>query len=244
MVFKEYKDFKEMFIELNKYMIDNSDKASSTENTFSDLIIKVNSIDTGNLDITHISYKIGKIKHLVNKYVDINKLKAFIEEKDSCTKNTLAFDFELEQGCIKTIILSRDNRKGDFSEAKIFFRTVDVSKKLLPDLMLIRYILEKCEVSECTFYMCQAFQMPSNIMCISKSILGLDRKYFSKPNKFNKGINRYFGYYDKFSPETKTSNGPFNRIYQYLWECENGVIRKPVTYKDCRKELERMLYGR
>lgn len=240
-------DIKSFFLDINTSMIFSKDYIKPVVNQVDNLIVNISNIDFKDLDIAPLGYGTTKMSFLYNSYVDKDSLNEFLRNCKTNKKNSIVFDFKGQQGCLKSLVLTRDKTSGVFNKAKVFWRTVDLSKKLIPDLMLIAFILEQCdmfEFEELTLFIAHGFIMPAVIANTYDVLLGLELGDFDKHNPFHKKVLAYIETSHKYKPTDKRVMGGYLKLLQYKYKELSGEDIKPVTYKECEVKLRRLHYGK
>lgn len=160
----------------------------------------------------------------------------------SSKKLSIVFDFKQEQGCLKSLVLTRDKVSEPFKRAKVFFRTADLSKKIVPDLFLIRHILEECPNYEhelLTLYIAHGYLLPAAIANTYDTLLGLNKKFFKEDNPLHKKIMYYINTAEEFDLNNHSRvMGGYFKLLEYKYRELNNIYVEPVTYKECKKKLQ------
>lgn len=231
-----FKDIEDFFITLNNQMVHYGDQRVE------DLSVYIDSLDTGNLNIAPLGYGVTKMSFLYNSYVDYNKLLEFYDTAKTSKKTTICFDFKEGQGCIKSLVLTRDKTSGPFQRAKVFFRTTDLSKKIIPDLFLVRHIIEECpniQFQNLVLFISQGYLLPAAIANTYNVILGLSKKDFNPKKVLHKQILSYIKTSEEFdlNDHNRVMGGYF-KLLEYKYRELNDIHVPPVTYKECKAKLK------
>lgn len=235
-----FRTIEEFFLEHNRTMI------SKGHFMVEDFSIRINSLDTGKINIAPLGYGLTKMSFLYNSYVDYPKLLSFYELARTSRKTAIAFDFKSDQGCIKSLVLTRDRTSGPFSRAKVFFRTTDLSKKIVPDLFLIRHLLEECpnfKFDRLVLFISQGYVLPAAVANTYDTLLGLKKEDFNRDKPLHRQILSYIKTSEEFDLDNHNRvMGGYFKLLEYKYRELNNIYVQPVTYKECKvklREIER-----
>ena len=155
MIYKQYKSFEDLFKELNRSIILNPDQyvigTSGNSALLPYLILESQSVEIG--DSIKKAYKnTSKFKVLVNKYLDIEKFKDFLEKAKNCSATSLTFYFNSNKkpevhrykngGCILNFVLRRLKRSDPWQEITIYYRTTQLNRAFAFDLIFFNKLIE------------------------------------------------------------------------------------------------------
>lgn len=154
MIYETYKDFDDLFLNINKNIIENPEKYINHKDSddyylnfcvFNILNYKAN------LDFSFLGYTYKKFNNLIRNYLDISKWKIFKEKLRNTTKCTLTFYFNEEKKdkgnskenspCILNMIFQRNNRKEKWNTIYIYYRTTLICRTFYVDLFLFYKML-------------------------------------------------------------------------------------------------------
>lgn len=155
MIYKQYKNFEDLYKNLNRDIILNPDQyvigTSGNSALLPYLILESESAEVG--DSVKKAYKnISKFQVLVNKYLDIEKFKDFLEKSKKCSATSLTFYFNSNKkpevhrykngGCILNFVLRRLKRNEPWQEITIYYRTTQLNRAFAFDLIFFNKIIE------------------------------------------------------------------------------------------------------
>lgn len=213
-----------------------------------DYIVIIKSLECGSLSIAPLGYGVTKMSFLYNSYVNTYRLREFMRLCSTSKKLSVCYDFKGEQGCLKSLVLTRDKVSEPFRRAKVFFRTVDLSKKIIPDLFLIRFILEECPNyvhDSLTLFISQGYLLPAAVANTYDTLLGLSKEDFRPSNKLHRKILSYIRSHESFDLNNhKRVMGGYFKLIEYKYKELNGIHVPPVYYKDCKVKLRGLYYGK
>lgn len=168
MLVREYKDFDELFYELNREVILNPNKLIKYQQAamgFQDnVLITCHNWDC-HLDLGRFGYGIGKWKHLLKTYIDYDTYMEFRQKVAESTGLSLTFYFKQKKvhngSCLIALVLSRTDRHKPWGQVNVIWRTTETQRRLSADLVLInRFITElpgNCKIQKVVLYMVQLY---------------------------------------------------------------------------------------
>ena len=230
MLLKAYKDFDDLFITLNKNVIENPQEYVEFENwnqfylPFS--IFEVNSCDC-KIDLGLLGYTKNKMEMLINTYIDFEKFDNFKKHLRICKGTSLTLYFKNikpKQGttgnngpCIISMVFTKKYRNDKyFSEVNIFYRTTEVNRRFYADL--------------CLFYLIMK-EMPSDLVNIEKYRIIIPKPFFhTKTILFNLNI---------FNANLEIDNNVTKQIKNHLIKFNSD---KEISYKS-HDRIRRKLIG-
>lgn len=168
MLYREYKDFDDLFLNFNKEVIQNPHLMDYTQNIqgFIEDVVLVAHSHKCNLNLGDFGYKKEKWGHLLRSYIDYPQLVEFKEKISKIAAMSYTYYFNRKKAtngsCLIAAVITRDNRKKPWKHLKILYRVTECQKKLSADLILINRFIEElpkdcCEIEEITFHMSQAY---------------------------------------------------------------------------------------
>lgn len=228
MLYLKYKDFDELFLDINKKIIESPENYIENINwnqcylPFS--IFECDSYNC-NIDIGLLGYTENKIKMLIKTYIDFEKYYKFKEHLYTCKGTSLTLYFKNikpKQGttgnngpCIISMVFTKKYR-GDkyFSEVNIYYRTTEINRRFYADL--------------CLFYLIMK-EMPEDIVKIEKYRIIIPKAFFhTKTILFNLNI---------FNANIDIDNDVTKQIKTHLLRFNSD---EPINYKShdrIRKKL-------
>lgn len=233
------KDFSEAYEAINRHFIDNPELSilyGSKNIGKSPLLIELNSINADKIDLGVIGYKSGKWPHLLNSYVDLERLKNFYRGLNTST-SSLTYNFKDKDhgngGCLRSITFIRKNKK-EFNEIHVMWRTCQLETKFAADLILISKIIEQAPNTKATkiyFHMAEAFQSARYTAYIMEMAFGRKVQDLPEGVPFYKKLK---GEQSWMNPESELcKRGSIARYQKRYWEWLAGVKFEKVTIKEC-----------
>lgn len=253
MLYREYENMIDCFIDINREIIFNEKYITRTSNMnlIEDLIIDLKSTGMPGFNLAPLGYtSVTKATLLYGQYIDTAKLHNLIElskgEKGN-TKNTITMDFnevyesdegsinmpfKKDQGCIKTLVLCRDNPRQPYTRMKVFFRASEMSRKLVPDLLLLTWlcnIIPGFELKKLTLYIAQGYLVPAILANTHDTILGLHKDMFDPDNNFQRSILCGIRRIENHDPtKPNAGKGCYGRLEQMKWKELRGEPYKLI----------------
>lgn len=255
MFYKKYDNMVDFFIGINHEIIFNEKyiTRASNMNLIEDIMVDIMSTGMGDFNLAPLGYSSAtKATLLYGQYIDTAKLHNLIElckgkkgntHKEN-TKNTITLDFKevfdddlvmpfkKDQGCIKSLVLCRDNPRQPYSRVKVFFRASELSRKMAPDLMLITWL---CSIFPCfefdrlTLYISQGYLVPAILANTYDTVLGLRKDMFDENNNFQRSILCGIRRTENHDPtKPNAGKGCYGRLEQLKWNELQGVPYKHV----------------
>ena len=166
---RKYKDFDEMFLKLNQEILTNPhemlDYTNGILGYMDNIFIACKNWDC-NLDLGKFGYKKNKWPHLLKTYINYEELLKFHERLKTATGLSLTFYFNQKKvnngSCLIGIVISRKDRKKNWSKINVLYRTTEVQRRFAADLVLIHHFIKElpkecCDIKVVTFYMPQMY---------------------------------------------------------------------------------------
>ena len=209
MLVRTYKDFDDMFLNLTKEVLERPtemlDYSSGILGYMDNLMLTCKSYNC-TLDLSNFGYKKNKWGHLLRTYVDYDELLKFREKIKDMSGLSYTYYFKHKKvnngSCLIAIVLSRTDRKKNWTRVNVLYRTTEIQRRFSADLVLIHHFIkelpkEVCDIQEVVFYMPQCY--------ISSMVINGYYKYFgvprSKLDKNDKWIKSLIGVYERsFKP--------------------------------------------
>lgn len=168
MLIKKYKNFDDMFYNLNREFLLNPniiDVVLGDSGYVNNAVIACKTWDC-NLDLSKFGYKESKWAHLLNSYIDYDELLNFYDKIKKVSGLSFTFYFKHKKrnngSCLISIVLTRTKRHGKWDCAKVFYRVTETQRRMAADLVMInRFINELpkdfCEIKNVIFFMAQCY---------------------------------------------------------------------------------------
>lgn len=234
-----YKHIKDFFIKINRHVM------RFTDGYIEDLVINLDSLECGSLSIAPLGYGVTKMSFLYNSYIERGSIQEFYNLCKDSKKLSVVFDFKQDQGCLKSLVLTRSKTSEPFKRAKLFFRTVDLSKKIIPDLFLVKFILENCdnfEFESLTLFISHGYILPAAVANTYDTILGIKKQQFNPDNSLHKKILYYINTAEEFDLNSHNRvMGGYFKLIEYKYKELNNIPVPPITYEDCKVKLEKLI---
>lgn len=186
MKIRKYKNFDEMFLKLNQEILldpyNMLDYTNGILGYMDNLFIACKNWDC-NLDLGNFGYKKNKWGHLLRTYINYDEVLKFHERLKTASGLSLTFYFNQKKvnngSCLLAIVLSRKDRKKNWTKCNVIYRTTETQRRMAADLVLInsfiRELPECCEIERVTFYMAQSY--------ISAMVINGYYDYFEVPRE-------------------------------------------------------------
>lgn len=154
---ESYKDFTELFLNINKKIIENPKEYIENINwnqcylPFS--IFTCEKTDC-NINLNKLCYTASKIKTLSRVYIDKERLETFKKHLSICKGTSLTYYFnnvKPKQGttgnngpCIIAMVFTKKYRSEKcFSEVNIYYRTTEINRRFYADLVLFNLLMKE-----------------------------------------------------------------------------------------------------
>lgn len=165
MIVKAYKDFTNLFYEINNDIIFNIDEYydgnTGTNFYMKPMILKCFSSDC-DLNLGDFNYSLIKMKYLVNNYIDLEELKDFRNHLKNSTGTSLTYYFKTKKPkkgtttdngpCLLNVVLTRLSRKSKWNRCFINYRTTEINRRFGADLILFNKFIQElpdiCDIQE------------------------------------------------------------------------------------------------
>lgn len=211
MLFEKYKDFDDMYYNLNrKFLLEPEiiTNILSDSGYVENAVIACRHYDC-TLDLSTFGYTMGKWGHLLKTYINYEALLTFYEKLRTVSGISFTYYFNQKKvnngSCLISVVLTRKNRNQKWTGMKVFYRVTETQRRMAADLvMLNRFINELpqdiCDIQSVVFYCAQ-------IYCSAKFINGF-YDYFDVPrdelNYEHQWLNQLRKDYEKyFQPDSK-----------------------------------------
>lgn len=251
----EYKDFNEVYHGVVPRLLKNADKYlfhNMASGIIKDkpLMIVCKKTTCDKIDISKVGYKKGKWQHLFRSYLGPKKL---LELRNVPLKGlTYGFDFHRKNqgngGCMREIILNRKNYQEGWTEATVFYRTVDFAIKFSADLIMLHHILEKVipntNIKKITLVFANGYIPLMYAPPFLHDVWGLSPQTMKNLEKTNKnGIIKYmnYAYHDYYTHATehltkeeggKRMLASGQKLLDHWRKRQEGWKPDPLTYKE------------
>lgn len=166
---RKYKDFDEMFFKLNREVLTNPyemlDYTNGILGYMDNLFIACKTWNC-TLDLSTFGYKKNKWGHLLKTYIDYDELLKFKERLATASGLSLTYYFKQKKvnngSCLLAIVLSRKDRKKNWTKVNVIYRTTETQRRMAADLVLVHSFInelpkECCSIERVTFYMAQSY---------------------------------------------------------------------------------------
>lgn len=205
MLFLSYKDFDELYFNLNKDVILNPQKYDleldicSAYLPFTLIEVEENkcSLDLGK----NLFYAKNKFNRLIDTYIDIEKLIQYKKRLLETRGTSLTFYFnqvkkktgsqENNGPCLISFTLTRRNRSSKYNEINIYYRTCELGRRFGADLVLfytlIKELPENCDINKIRMYISKHY-FSTMTSCALIHTLGIDINKLDENNKIQKSI--------------------------------------------------------
>lgn len=229
MLYENYNNFDDLFLNINKNIIEQADKYIEFENWnqfyLPFCILETNSCKCS-LDLGRFGYTNNKIKMLIKTYIDYEKYETFKKHLYTCKGTSLTLYFKNvkpKQGttgnngpCIISMVFTKKYRNDkQFSEVNIYYRTTEINRRFYADL--------------CLFYLIMK-EMPSDIVNIEKYRIIIPKAFFhTKTVLFNLDI---------FNANIDVDNSVTKQIKKHLIKFNSN---NPITYKSHDRIRRKMI---
>lgn len=147
MLYRQYDDFDILFHDITHELVYNPDLftfCTSMDGFVEDLILRSNSINCS-LELNNFAYKIGKWKHLLNRYLDYGKWLKFKDDIVNIKGNTYTFYFNQHNKhngpCLIAIVFMRRDKSEQWNTVKILYRVTELQRRFSADLVFINRLL-------------------------------------------------------------------------------------------------------
>ena len=168
MIYKKYNDFDELFFSFNKEIIENPEEYIEDLDICSGYLpftcIEVNSYKC-TLNLGDVFYTKRKFPNLIKIYINLDKLKEYKINLLNSKGTSLTYYFNQEKRnsgkmksngpCIISVTLTRPNRKSNWNEINIFYRTAELTRRFAADLVLFHIFIKElpncCKIEKIRF---------------------------------------------------------------------------------------------
>jgi len=218
-----YNTFDELFLDINKKIIEEPDKyiedIGANQCYLPFAVFETNTCECG-INLNKLCYTASKIKILSRTYINKEVLHNFKEHLKICKGTSLTYYFnnvKPKQGttgnngpCIISIVFTKKDRKDKyFTEANIYYRTTEINRRFYADLVLFNLFMK---------------EMPTDLIRIEKYRIIIPKAFFHTKNcLFN---------LDLFNANLDLDNGVTKQIKHNLEKFdEHGLY----NYKSIRR---------
>lgn len=181
MLFLNYNNFSDLFLDINKKIIEEPEKYVENINwnqcylPFS--IFETDTCDC-NINLSELCYTSNKIKILSRTYINKERLEVFLKHIRVCKGTSITYYFnntKPKQGttgnngpCIISIVFTKKYRQDKyFTEANIYYRTTEIDRRFYADLVLFNLFMKL---------------MPTDLIKIEKYRLIIPKGFFHTKN--------------------------------------------------------------
>lgn len=169
MLVRRYKNFDELFKKLVVEILTNThsvmEYSTGVCGYIDNMVLFSDSWDC-NIDLSTFGYTKDKWQKLLNTYVDYESLLQFREKIKNLSGLSYTYYFNQKKvhngSCMIAVVLSRENRKLNWSKVNVLYRTTEIQRRFAADLVLIHHFINElpkscCEIKQVSFYMPQSF---------------------------------------------------------------------------------------
>lgn len=205
MLVEKYKDFDEMFLELNRKFLLHPEIIQTVlgDSGYVENVVIGCKTPKCTLDLANFGYKKSKWGHLLNTYIDYDELQNFYKGLEKVSGLSYTFYFKHKKrnngSCLISVVLTRKRRHDTWTGMKVYYRVTETQRRMAADLvMLNRFVNELpdcCKIQNVIFFMAQCY-------CGGKFIngffdyFGVDRKELNYDHQWIRQLNadytRYF----------------------------------------------------
>lgn len=165
---RKYNDFDDMFLKLNQEILldpyEMLDYTNGILGYMDNLFVACKNWNC-KLDLGNFGYKKNKWGHLLKTYINYDELLKFHEKLKTSTGLSITFYFNQKQinngSCLIAIVLSRKDRKKNWTRCNVIYRTTETQRRMAADLCLIHSFIKElpecCDIERVTFYMAQTY---------------------------------------------------------------------------------------
>lgn len=227
MLLLSYKNFDNLFLDINKNIIENPDRFIEVINGLQCYmpftIIECDSSDH-NINLSELCYTASKIKSLSKSYIDKENLERFKNHLRECKGTSITYYFnnvKNKQGsrgnngpCIISMVFTKKYRKDKFfNEVNIYYRSTEISRRFYADLVLFDLFIKS---------------LPDDLIKIEKYRIILPKGFFHTKNCiFN--LDLFKADLSKDNPVVKQIKGhllKFDKHGLYTYKCVNRMQKK------------------
>ena len=232
MLLLNYKNFDELFLDINKKIIEQPDKYVENINwnqCYLPFTIFESDTCDCNINLSKLCYTANKIKILSRTYINKESLQRFKEHLKVCKGTSLTYYFnntKPKQGttgnngpCIISIVFTKKYR-GDkyFTEANIYYRTTEINRRFYADLVLFNLFMK---------------EMPSDLIKIEKFRIIIPKAFFhTKTCLFNLNL---------FNANLDIDNEITNQIKHHLKRFDEHGLYNYKSIQRIQKHLNNEL---
>lgn len=243
MLYREYKDFNEAYLELNREILQKPqlvEYLNTTMGGIDNINLEIQSSKCDKIDLGALGYKIGKWTHLVKTYLGPDKVEELRHLGENIGGLSVGFDFLRKTthngACMVGIILSRHKRGQPWDTLTVIWRTTELQRRWAADLILIHRIAElipNSNFKRFQFQMATAYQSAMYIIPLVTPVFGLKIKDLDPNHFYTKVIiTREQKYYvPDECPHNMLSSG--QKVVELYKAYEEGRELPKITYKEC-----------
>lgn len=243
MLHREYQDFNEAYLELNREILQNPqlvEYMNTTMGSIDNINLEIKSSRCDKIDLGALGYKKEKWSHLIKTYLGPDKIEDLKHLGENIKGLSCGFDFLRKTthngACMVSIIISRTKRGKPWDTMTILWRTTELQRRWAADLILIHRIAElipNSQFSKFQFFMASAYQSAMYIIPLVTPVFGLKIENLDPDNPYTKVIiTREKKYYipDK-SPHSMLASG--QKVVDLYKAYQRGDELPKITYKEC-----------
>lgn len=244
MLYRQYENFEQAYLGLNQEILRNPsliEYLNTTMGGIDQVIIQTTSKECGNLNLGALGYKINKWDHLVKTYLGPDKIEELKHLGENISGLSAGFDFLRKTthngACMREIIISREKRKKPWDTLTVVWRTTELQRRWMADLILISRMAELIPNTNFTKFnlvLTTCYQSAMYIIPILKPVFNIDTSELDPKNPYTKVIiTREAKYYkpDKHEHSLLASG---ERLVELYKDYEKGFIPPKITYKECK----------
>lgn len=239
--FPPFEDFNQAYKEVNKAFLADPhahiDYIRGAQGLSEDIIIKVKN-PTCNISLEKVGYSSGhKWSTLVKTYIDYEELLYFKDQMNVIKGLSWTYRFKSKKknngGCLIAITLTRTDSNEPFQRAKVIWRTSELQRRWLADLILLDRFFDFIgfQPEETTLYLCQGYQSWLHVGPLM-FIYEVEPEDLDLSHEFTRRVYESYHrvYADPNRPPAKYS--PTLRMQKFYWNKKNGLLpdfKDPLT---------------
>lgn len=239
MLCRSYRNFDEMFNNLVVEIL--TDPYSVMEYStgvcgyIDNMILFTDSWDC-NIDLSKFGYKENKWQKLLSTYVDYEGLLQFREKIKTLSGLSYTYYFNRKKvhngSCMIAVVLSRENRKLNWTKVNVLYRTTEIQRRFAADLVLIHHFINElpkdcCDIQKVSFYMPQSF-ISAQVINGYFDYFGVSRDNLNYDHPWIRALK--LSYNRSFQNKDKLSK--FKQLYRMQRFAFGMVEYEPLRTKD------------
>lgn len=214
MIFREYEDFNEAYIQLNREILLNPHKMVHHEiSTMADidgLYLEIKSPKCDQIDLGAMGYAPQKFSHLVRTYLGEEKIRELTKLGVGIRGLAYGFDFKRKTvnngACMRELIISRKDRNKPWDTITVIWRTTELNRRWATDLILVARIMElipNSKFERIRLFMPKAYQSSIYTVPLLEPIFDVTIEQLDETHKHTGLLRKnWVKYYDPVSPPT------------------------------------------